>query len=193
MKVLSFFAALGILVIPTVVAAEQTLLYFSPSSVILVEGETTWVDVMVDTGAERINAIGAYFSYPAKTLEAIQVDTKDSVMTLVAEQKTGRGYVRISGGKPTPGFTGVHKVGSVEFRALSSTGAAHLVFDDHAVVLRDSDNQDALDETRSAEVLFSAQASQTGSFPHILIGGLLVGAGCIVALVLARNTQVFTS
>ena len=123
--------------------AQAATLFFSPGTATLEQGEIISVDVMVDTAGEAANAIAAYFSYPVGTLEVLGVETAGSVMTLFAEQTGANGLVRISGGKPTPGFSGVYKVASVRFLA-KAPGEATLTFTPDAVVLRNSDNQDIL-------------------------------------------------
>ncbi|MCH7604545.1 fibronectin type III domain-containing protein [Patescibacteria group bacterium] len=135
--------------------AQTATLFFSPATATLTLGETIWITVMVDTGGEAVNALAAYFSYPADKLEAVGVNIGGSVMTLFAEQTAANGTVLISGGKPTPGFFGVQKVASVGFTAKSSSGTATLSFNSDAAVLRDSDNQNILNLSNSGQGIFT--------------------------------------
>ncbi|MBU1015200.1 cohesin domain-containing protein [Patescibacteria group bacterium] len=111
-------------------------------------GEVVSVTIQVDTGGNGVNAVAAYFSYPSLLLEALEIDKKDSVMTLFAEEKFLNGEVRISGGKPTPGFSGTHTIASVKFRAKAG-GTASLQFQENSAVVRDSDNQDIINLSQS--------------------------------------------
>ena len=140
--------------------AQSATLFFSPGTATLVQGEIISVDVMVNTAGEAANAIGAYFTYPLDKLQFLEVQTAGSVMTLFAEQTGASGLVQISGGKPTPGFSGVHKVASVRFLAKAS-GEATLTFTSDAVVLRNSDNQDILNHfsLRQAVITIVSQGS----------------------------------
>jgi len=135
--------------------AQSGTLYFLPASGTFVPGQTFSVTIMVDTKGENVNAIGAYFSYPQNELEVLGVDTTGSVMTLFAEQQGGGGKVDISGGKPTPGFSGIQKIASVSFRVKVSSGVATLTFDQSSAVLRDSDNQNILSLSSSGKGVYT--------------------------------------
>jgi len=146
--------------------AQTATLSFSPSTVVVSQGEAISIDVMVNTSGEAVNAIGAYFTYPADKLDFLEVQTADSVMTLFAEQTGTNGLVQISGGKPTPGFSGVHKVASVRFLA-KALGAATLTFTADAVVLRNSDNQDVLNRISSGRAVITIISSSVPVPPVI--------------------------
>ena len=135
--------------------AQSGTLYFVPASGTFAPGQTFSVTIMVDTKGENVNAIGAYFSYPQNELEVLEVDTTGSVMTLFAEQQGGGGKVDISGGKPTPGFSGIQKIASVRFRVKASSGVATLTFDQSSAVLRDSDNQNILSLSSSGKGVYT--------------------------------------
>ena len=142
--------------------AESGILYFSPAAGIFTEGETFEVEIWVDTKGENVNAIAAYFSYPEDKLEALGVSREGSAMTLFAEETAGGGKVSISGGKATPGISGIQKVASVSFRAKTA-GTAILLFTSDSAVLEDSDNQNILDLGLSASAVYTIQSSSVPS------------------------------
>lgn len=124
-------------------------LSLAPSSGMFQEGDTFWVDVFVDTLGYNVNAVGAYVIYPQDTLTPLAIDTSDSVFDIIVEKNYGNGRVEISGGKPTPGFSGVYKIASIQFTAVSS-GTAQISFASDSAVLRDSDNQNIFTEGEGA-------------------------------------------
>ena len=135
----------GVFGITGSVFAQSATLYFIPASGTYAPGQTFRATIMVNTQGQNVNAVAAYFTYPADKLDAVSVDTSGSVMTLFAEQTAANGSVSISGGKPTPGFSGVQKIAAVDFRVKAgASGQAVFAFTSGAAVLRDSDNQNIL-------------------------------------------------
>lgn len=131
------------------------VLYLSPARETYAPGEIFWLSIMVDTKGENVNAVAAYFSYPEDKLEVLGIDVEDSVIELWAEQDAKEGRVKIAGGTPTPGFSGIYKVGSVEFRVKASSGTVTLTFDDVSAVVTDADNRDILRIESSGKGIYS--------------------------------------
>ena len=151
---LGFFFA-GTLGFFSMVLAQNATLYFVPSSSTVSPGQTLRVTVMADTKGEFVNAVAAYFMYPTDKLDALVVDRTGSVMTLFAEEQASGGRVDISGGTPTPGFFGIQKIASVDFRVKpAATGTATLNFLSDAAILRNSDNQNILSLGSSGKANF---------------------------------------
>ena len=156
---LGFFFA-GTLGFFSMVLAQNATLYFVPSSSTVSPGQTLRVTVMADTKREFVNAVAAYFMYPADKLDALVVDRTGSVMTFFAEEQASGGRVDISGGTPTPGFFGIQKIASVDFRVKpAAAGTAILNFLSDAAIVRDSDNQNILSLLNSGKATF--QIGQT--------------------------------
>lgn len=153
------FLFLGIFGFFSMVSAQNATLYFVPASSAVSPGQTFRVQVMVDTKGEAVNAVAAYFMYPADKFDALAVDRTGSAMTLFAEDKAAAGRVDISGGTPTPGFSGIQKIASVDFRVKPAvTGVAILSFLSDAAILRNSDNQNILNLGSSGKANFQIAA-----------------------------------
>lgn len=135
--------------------AQGAALSFSPAAANVSLGSTFWVTVMVDTQGQNVNAVAAYFTYPQDKLDVVEVNTADSVMTLVAEKNAGNGKVEISGGRPTPGFAGVQKIAAVLFRAKAASGTAELVFTSGSAILTDTTNTNILNLSASGKGTYS--------------------------------------
>lgn len=145
------------------VSAQTATLFFSPSSQTLQPGAVFTVTVMVNTGGQQVNAVAAYFTYPVEKLEALQVDTVGSVMQFKTEDTASGGQVRISGGTPTPGFSGTQLIGSVQFRSLESVGTATLSFSADSAVFTDVGNQNILSIPTSGVATFQIVPSSSSN------------------------------
>lgn len=141
-------------------------LYFIPSASSVEIGDTFSVKVMVDTGAEDANALSAYFSYPSNLAQALDVDISNSALTLFAENGASGGEVRISGGKPNPGFKRANQVAEVSFRALAA-GSVSLAFTGESAVLSNSNNQDILDSTSPTAISVTAASLPSPEAPVV--------------------------
>jgi len=157
-----FIVLVGVFAFGQNASAQTATLSFSPSSQTLQTGALFTVTVMVNTGGQQVNAVAAYFTYPADKLEALQVNTSGSVMKFSAEATAGGGQVRISGGSPTPGVVGFQQVGSVQFRVLRP-GAATLSFTPDSAALTDVGNQNILNIPASLVATFQIVASPPSS------------------------------
>src|SRR3989338_911667 len=129
--------------------AQSAILYFSPANASFQQGESFWLNIMVDAKGKNVNAIAAYFAYPEDKLESLGVNTAGSVMSIWSEKNAGSGKVAISGGLPTPGFSGIQKVASVGFKTKVSSGSVSLKFGSDSAVVTDADNKDILSLTLS--------------------------------------------
>ena len=135
--------------LPFGVSADSSALFFDPANGRHASGDYFFVDVMADTQGENVNAIGAYVSYPSDLLEVVSVDTTGSPMEFIVERNYGLGSIEISGGSPTPGFSGVYHIATVEFHALEA-GKAELSFLPASAVITDAGNQNIFDSSPGA-------------------------------------------
>lgn len=154
MGLISFFSS-------GVAHAQTAILYFSPSSGSFAQGESFWTSIMVNTGGETVNAIGAYLSYPQDKLEPLGVSTEGSIMTIWAEKNATAGKIEISGGLPTPGFYGVRKVADIGFRVKASSGSINLKFNENSVILTDVGNKNIVDLSASGEGKYAIELKTT--------------------------------
>ncbi len=132
--------------------AQAATLYFSPASGSFEQGSSFWLAIMVNTGGESVNAIGAYLSYPEDKLEPLGVGTTGSVMTLWAEKNMSAGKIDISGGLPTPGFSGVNKVATIGFKVKASSGSVTLQFNENSAVITDVGEEKDIHPRKKAPV-----------------------------------------
>lgn len=141
-------------------AANLTL---EPSSGIYNKDSVFQVKVMVDTGREYVNAVQANISYPSDKLEFLNISTEGSILTTFADKYTKDGVVKISGGRPTPGFSGNKLLVSVSFKVKADSGSGMLSINADSVVLRNSDNLNILYGKTGANYIFAG--SFAGSAP----------------------------
>ena len=113
----------AIFVAISLTSADDTILYFNPKHKTLAAGDTFWVDIMINAKNDYINAVAAYIAYSPDEVEILQIKPTESVIPLVVEQNIKDGQVEISGGKPTPGFSGKQKIASIQLRMLLNLGA----------------------------------------------------------------------
>lgn len=137
------------------VQAQNGTLYFSPATGVFEESASFWLNIMVDTTGQAVNAVAAYFSYPEDKLEPLGVNTVGSVMTIWPEKEAVGGRVKIAGGLPTPGFSGIKKVASLGFKAKTSSGSVNFKFSEDSAVLTDLDNSNILNLNLSGEGNYS--------------------------------------
>jgi hypothetical protein len=156
--------------LPKAVSAQSAVLYFSPSDGTFAQGESFWVDIMVNTKGEKVNAVAAYLSYAQDKLEALGVNTAGSIMTIWAEKSVADGKIRISGGLPTPGFSGIQKIASIGFKIKSASGSINLKFSSDSAVLTDVGNKNILSLTASGwgTYTFAAPSAKTAPESQLL-------------------------
>jgi hypothetical protein len=163
--ILALISAL-LFIFPGAVRGQEATLYFSPAGGTYYQGNSFWLNIMVDTKGQAVNAIGAYFSYPEDKLEPLGVNTAGSVMTIWAEKNAAGGKVEISGGLPTPGFSGIQKIASVGFKVKVSSGSANLKFNADSAVLTDADNKNILNLSTSGQGNYKFSAQVTPPSPE---------------------------
>jgi hypothetical protein len=151
--------------VPSLLHAQQdreAIFYFEPQAGINSIGEELWIDLYVDTKGQQINAVAAYFSYPDDTLDAIGVDQSESVLTLRIEKEAKDGEVKISGGKPTPGFAGIQKIASLGF-ITTAPGEVSFTLHENSAILTDVGNQNILQYEESLNQKFVIENGEEGT------------------------------
>ena len=58
------FISVSLFIFPGIVKGEEATLYFSPASGTYYQGNSFWLNLMVNTKGQAVNAVAAYFSYP---------------------------------------------------------------------------------------------------------------------------------
>ncbi len=145
------------LFIPAVpVLAAGSYLYLSPSSAIVGQNDMFNVLVRINTGDEVINAVQANFSYPADRIEFVSVSGSGSAFKTEAPSSGGNGDVLIARGQ-IGGVKGDVLLATATFRSLAGSGSALMAFTAETQALRNSNNTNALTETRGSTYSLVAQ------------------------------------
>jgi hypothetical protein len=163
------FLILAVLIfinLPKAVSAESAILYFSPSGGTFAQGESFWIDIMVNTKGEKVNAVAAYLNYTQDKLESLGMNTAGSIMTIWAEKSAAGGKIKISGGLPTPGFSGIKKIASIGFKAKSASGSVNLKFSSDSAVLTDVGNKNILSLAASGWGTYTFKAQSATPVPE---------------------------
>ncbi|MBI2577262.1 MAG: hypothetical protein HYV77_00250 [Candidatus Wildermuthbacteria bacterium] len=160
MKKLFFFLGLNTLAallfagMPIETRAAEATLFLTPSSGTIKMGGSLSVTIMVNTQGENVNAVAAYFAYPQDKFD-VTVSTADSALTFITESRAINGRVEISGGLPTPGFSGTKKIATLTLKAKASSGSAELTVAPDSAVLTDVGNSNILNYTASGKGTYS--------------------------------------
>lgn len=142
----------------------KALLYLSPQEGNYKVGDEFSIDVLVNTVGSNVVAVAAYLSYNKDQIEALSIDSSNSIFEMAAEGKINNsdGKIKITLGKPTPGVK-VHngKVATVHFKAKEKTHpyVENIYFDFtkgsslfSTVILDDKKGTNILDGTRGAKI-----------------------------------------
>lgn len=145
----------------------QAQLSFSPVFGTFTEGESFWIDVMANAGGINVNTVSAIFSYPEDKLEPLEISPNPLLFRIGPEERMGGGKVALTVGLPSPGFSGIQKIGSVRFRAKTSSGTAILSFEPESAMLADVGNQNVLILAISGKGVFTLQAQPLPQGPPL--------------------------
>lgn len=163
-KIIIVFSQLIAFLIITVIPvnAQNTTLYFSPSSTSVELNQSFAITIMINTGGDAVNGVTADFTYPSERLEVVSIDSSTSDFSIQAEEdysSAGTVYISraISGGDS---LTGTGVVAIVNFRATTA-GTSTLAFTDDAIVTSASeDPTNVLGSTETATI-----TSGSGTLP----------------------------
>lgn len=142
----------------------RALLYLSYRTGHYKVGDEFSVDILVNTKGNFVNVVAAYLIYSASKMEAVSIDTSDSVFDMIAEKKIleKEGKIKLTIGKPTPGVNVYNgKVGTIRFKAIEKSNpfVDNIYFDfregspDYsAVFLDDKIGTNILEDVRGAKI-----------------------------------------
>ncbi len=121
------FGMCGVIFFIATARVHAATLFIDPASMDARVDNTFEVILMVDTQGRAINALEATVVYPIATLTGVSVSQTNSILTVWAEGPTldaTAGTVRLAGGRPSPGFTGVGEIARITFRGRVGGEAA---------------------------------------------------------------------
>jgi len=86
------------------------------------ENDRLVYDVVVDTGGQAINLVGAYIDFATSSATLEKIDLENSFCELVIENSIDNefGQARIFCGKPFPGANGILNVGQLTFKKITN-------------------------------------------------------------------------
>ena len=128
------------------------ILSLAPRQLNLEVGEEFSVEVLMNTDNYNISAASAILEYDQQQLEAVKIDTSQSVLSLSVEKKIEGGKVRIARGQPADsdyedqddGYTGRHGLlAQVVFKTKAvGEGQINFVNPDSKLILDDGHGTD---------------------------------------------------
>lgn len=120
-------------------AAQSGSLLFSPASGSFKAGEIFSVELNLDTAEEFINAAEVKIYFPEENLEVLGIKKEGSVFSLWPEEPlflNESGEISFIGGLPHPGFNGIGRIITIEFKAKRA-GEAVLSLEELKVLAHD--------------------------------------------------------
>ncbi len=133
------FLSLIILLFPFLAGTEirAAVLYLSPQSQTVYQGDSFIVEVKIDTEGEEINAVEVGLTFPSDLVEVIDFSKGNSVLTIWPEEPKLQGKeINFLGGKPR-GFNGTGSLAKITFLGKES-GKSEISFKkDSKVLLND--------------------------------------------------------
>lgn len=154
--------------LPSEAKAESASLFLTPASQSLETGERFSMEVKVDTGSIPINAGQAIIHFPYDTLEIVSISKENSIFSFWPEEpvfSNSTGEISFVGGLPTPGFTGIGNLITVEFKARQ-LGVSNLTFGDARVLADDGKGTNVLVYLKSAKYFILEKITLPGKEPE---------------------------
>lgn len=150
--------------------ATSASMSLSPASGSYVVNSEFVVDVRVNTGGQKVTAVGAYLVYDSTRLEVVSIDSSTSAFSVQAEQVTNGNQIKISRGQQTPGVNSSNAlVAKVKFK-VKFAGTASIVINKNSsgpgesrVVLDDGQGTNILSSVTSGVYIGSSGSSPTPS------------------------------
>lgn len=134
-------------------------------------GDTITIPIHLEHIPASINIVQADLSFDPKLLQVIDLTTDGTFASFFVQKEydNTKGYVRLTGGIPNPGYTKPSGlIGTVYFRAISS-GAANLQYLDSSLVLaNDGRGTNLLSDYPSIPLLILPNSSSATPTPHDL-------------------------
>lgn len=156
-KIISVFAILIIcfLITPKVFAAEGSLFLEPITGSYPTKGNFS-VKIKVDSAGTTINAGKAKISFPIDLLEVQSVSKSGSIFQLWPEEPTfsnSQGEITFGGGVPSPGFTGIGTILTINFK-IKKVGEANVTISDGQVLAADGRGTNILSFAKGGTYLF---------------------------------------
>ena len=126
--------------------AQEASLFLFPGSESFTIDDVFSVEVKVDTDNQPINAAQTTVYFPPDKLEVLRLSKENSIFLLWPEEpifSNSLGIVSFSGGLPTPGFTGIGNIITINFKAKNK-GLAPLALGEGRVLADDGKGTDIL-------------------------------------------------
>ena len=120
--------------------ANAATLFFSPSSGNYSVGDTIKASILVDTKNVPINTVEINVTFPSDLLSIVSVSKTNSILNFWVQEpifSNMNGTISLSGGLPTPGFTGGYGDISDIYFKVKKTGVASLAFSSGSVRAND--------------------------------------------------------
>lgn len=140
-KSIIIFASLVLVFLVSTKPSFAATLYLSPSTGNVGVGQTTAVQVRLNTSGEAVNAVSAYLSYPTDKLDVTYVSGA-ATFGIDAEKSFGGGVIKISRGNINP-VSGNLSVATIGFKG-KVPGSARVSFIGGSAVPRANDSSDSL-------------------------------------------------
>jgi len=137
--------------------AHAADLYMTPASGSYSVGDTFKVSLYVDTKNVPINTVEAYLSFPNDLLSVTSVSKANSILNFWVQEPTfsnTAGTVSLSGGLPTPGYTGGYGDVSDIYFMVKKAGSATISFSSGSVRANDGLGTDVLQNGMRANFTF---------------------------------------
>jgi len=155
--------------------ADGASLFLSPASESFLIGDTFSVEVKVDTGGIPINAAHAHIHFSSEELEVANISKENSIFSLwpgePAVFDSDEEYIYFAGGLPQPGFNGIGKIITIQFKAKKE-GFVGLDLCETKVLACDGEGTDVLVFIKEAKYSIQEKAPLIGMEPKILPGQL---------------------
>src|SRR4051812_21269060 len=113
-KILSLLSTAILL---TQASLQASTLFLGPPNQTVGKGETFTVSVRMNSGDEPVNSVQAVLSFPSDKLKAVSIDSSASSFGIKAEEKIGKGMIKIVRGTIKP-VSGDQLVSSITFKAV---------------------------------------------------------------------------
>lgn len=160
----------GFLILFPVKNAFANTLYLSPSGGNISPGKVFSVQVKLQAGNDKVNAISAFLNYPSDKLDVAWIKYDTSAFIIEAESEYGNGVIKISRGNFS-GVGGNANIATIGFIGKSS-GQALVSFIEGSAAPRESDSSDSLNLGSSKGGLYNV-GSVSKSNPKAKLSNIL--------------------
>ncbi|MDQ3098131.1 MAG: cohesin domain-containing protein [bacterium] len=141
---------LGVMVTPfSAIAASGEMYLTSTIKTIAQEGAIT-LNIRLDSGAEKVNAVQVNISYPNDRLELLGINYGDSAFPIEMPLENANGIIKIARAATGQGVSGDKSIANVTFKAKNKAGTATVSIMDGSAMVKGSDQSNLLRSKKSA-------------------------------------------